>query len=582
LRELNDNPFTYNEIFEVEDEGTKWSPERKRRVMKVMKWGSAKFVERMEREVLALQLIHHPNIPQTNGVDDFFTFVPHKSPFTLRCLVMDKIEGENLEDWIKTHPPISQNLALDWLEQLVAILDVVHHTEFFHRDIKPANIILQPDGQLFLIDFGTVRRITDTYLAKVSASGGTDMSIGNYEITTVVSHYYSPLEQIHGKAVPQSDFYALGRTIVRLVTGVKLMDLTTNRETERLIWREKAPQIDKPFADFIDELMAPNPAHRPQTTGMILWRLKQLPQQSKFYKLTRSKKFIFSVAIATVSLIGLVIYKLVLPAYANNLVFEGQNLEAANKSEQAQSLFDQAVKIRPELNTQISQFYFDKAARVKDDLKLEKKYYSLSIKYNPLDVDSYNNLAVACQQIRDIDCVKRTYQELFKLEPNLWEGHYNLGNFYEEQEEYDLAEEQYRLAIKYGKDKAMNAVNNLSRLKNLQGKYAQAQQLAVEGLSKASSSFPHWRAALYKNLGWAQLMQKNYKEADKNLQKAFELDSQRVDVYCLLAKTKEALGDLDYASSYGEMCILARTDGVYLPEIQKWREELLGRIFKRK
>ncbi|BAY73303.1 TPR repeat-containing serine/threonine protein kinase (plasmid) [Trichormus variabilis NIES-23] len=213
LREL-DNPFSDNEIFEVEDSGTQWNPGHKRRVMKILKRSSPQFVERFEREVLALQLISHSNIPQTNGIDDCFMLEPENSIFKFRCLVMDKIEGENLEEWIETHPPISQALALDWLEQIVAILDIVHHTEFFHRDIKPANIILDPDGQLYLIDFGAVRQITDTYLAKVSSTGGTDVTISSYEITKVISHYYSPLEQVHGHAVPQSDFYALGRTMV--------------------------------------------------------------------------------------------------------------------------------------------------------------------------------------------------------------------------------------------------------------------------------------------------------------------------------------------------------------------------------
>lgn len=580
LREL-DNPFSDNEIFEVEDSGTQWNPGHKRRIMKILKRSSPQFVERFEREVLALQLISHPNIPQTNGIDDCFMLEPENSIFKFRCLVMDKIEGENLEEWIETHPPISQALALDWLEQIVAILDIVHHTEFFHRDIKPSNIILNPDGQLYLIDFGAVRQITDTYLAKVSSTGGTESTISSYEITKVISHYYSPLEQVHGHAVPQSDFYALGRTMVRLVTGVKLRELKTNHDTRELIWRHKAPQIDKPFADFIDELMAPKPAHRPQTTDIILWRLKKLPDQSKIYRITRSKPFIFSAAIASISLIGLLIYLLGLPAYANNLVARGQKLEATNNSEKAQNMFDQAVKIRPELSNQISKFYFDKAARVKDNLELEKKYYTLAIKYNPNDVDSYNNLALTCQFLRDVDCVNKAYQQLFRLEPNSWTGYYNLGNFYEEQEKYDLAQKQYNLAIKYGQEQALTAVNNLSRLSNLQEKYTQAQKLAIEGLKKVPSSDKQLRAALYKNLAWAKLMQKDYQGADKDLQTALELDSQRVDVYCLLSKTKEALGDINSASGYGEVCLLARMD-TWLPEVQKWRGELIERIFKSK
>jgi Flp pilus assembly protein TadD len=492
---------------------------------------------------------------------------------------MDKIEGQDLEEWIENHPPISQELALDWLEQILAILHTVHQAGFFHRDIKPSNIILHPQGELFLIDFGAVRRVTDTYLGKVGA-GERDVRTGKYQITSVISHYYSPLEQINGKAVPQSDFFALGRTMVRLVTGVNLMDLPTDNKG-RLIWKDKASQIDKPFADLLDQMMAPSPGQRPSTTEIILWRLKKLPGQNKIYRLTRSKPFKFSAAIAGLSLVGLLGYTLGLPAHASNLVAQGQKLEAENKTEQAQKLFDQAVKIRPELSNQIAKFYFDKAVRIKDDLKSEKHYYTLATKYNPNDVDSYNNLALACQLLRDIDCVNKTYQQLFKLEPNSWKGHYNLANFYEEQGKYDLAEKQFNLAIKYGQDKALIAVNNLSRLNNLRGKYAQAQKLAIEGLKKAPSSDKQLRAVLYKNLAWAKLIQKDYQGADKDLQTAFELDSQRVDVYCLLSKTKEALGDINSASGYGEICLLARMD-TWQPEVQRWRGELIERIFKKK
>ncbi|MGF1988826.1 MAG: protein kinase domain-containing protein [Nostoc sp. ZfuVER08] len=581
LRPLTDEPDVYFEIFEVDDAGTQWNPVRKRRVLKVLKWNSSKLRELIEREALSLQLIRHPYIPRST-IDDFFSFAPENSPLELRCLVMDKIDGQNLEEWLKSNVLVPQLLVLEWLNQLVEILDIVHRSNFFHRDIKPSNIILQPNGKLALIDFGVVRQVTSTYLAKVSGSGRTNTGRGGqYEITSVATPGYTPLEQIEGQAVPQSDFFSLGRTFVHLVTGTQPIDLPKDKKTGRLIWRDRATHIDKPLADFLDELMAPVPGQRPATTEVILQRLKILPRQSLIYKITRTKTFIFGVVIASASLIGLGIYKIGLPAYANNLVAQGQRLEAANNSEKAQSYFDKAVRVRPQLSIEISKFYFDKAARVKNDLNLEKKYYSLVIKYNPKDVDSNHNLAVACQLLQDIDCVTKAYNELFKLEPNIWEGHYNLGNFYESQDKYDLAEKEYRLAIKYSNNKATNAINNLARLKNLQEKYSEAVQLAIEGLKNTLDSDTQLKAALYKNLGWARLMQKDYFQADKNLQKAFELNSQRVDVYCLLAKTKEALGQLDYANSYWEMCLLARTEGEYLPEIQKWREEVLSRLFNK-
>ncbi|MFN6538679.1 MAG: protein kinase domain-containing protein [Nostoc sp. EkiNYC01] len=575
LRELTENPFTRNEIFEVDDAGTKWNPVRKRRVMKVMKWNSPELVQLIERESLALQLIQHPNTPESNTLDDLFSFVPNNSSLTLHCLVMDKFDGQNLEEWIKENEPISQSLALEWLRQLVEIIDIVHHTEFFHRDIKPANIILQPSGQLALIDFGTARRITDTYLAKVSGSGGTQTTLGNYEITSVVSHYYTPLEQVHGKAVPQSDFYALGRTFVRLVTGTPLMRLPIDQKTGNLVWRNKAQQIDKPLADFLDELMAPVPGQRPATTEVILQRLKILPRQSKVYKITRSKTFIFGVIIASAGLIGLGIDKIGLPAYANNLVAEGQKLEAGNNSEQAQSYFDKAVRVRPQLSFEISQFYFDKAARNLTNPQIAKKYYELAIKYNEQDVSAYNNLAAMCQQLQDDKCVEDSYEKLLKLNPNSWEGNYGLGYFYDTHSKYDFAQEQYELAIK-NSGQAIHAVAALARLKNKNGDYKMAAALAIKGLEKTQN--PELQASLYKDLGWSSLMQNKLGEAEKYLEKATELDPQRTDAYCLLAQVEEANGQIDNARISVEVCMLAKSS---LPEVFEWRQKLLERILKK-
>ena len=154
---------------------------------------------------------------------------------------MQKFEGQNLHAWIQSHGRISQTLALQWLQQLTEILDIVHRAGFFHRDIKPSNIIVQPNGQLALIDFGGVREVTDTYLAKISGNGGKITGGGSqHEITAICTPSYSPLEQINGRAVPQSDFYALGRTFVYCLTGIQVINLTTDEKTGRLIWRDES------------------------------------------------------------------------------------------------------------------------------------------------------------------------------------------------------------------------------------------------------------------------------------------------------------------------------------------------------
>ncbi len=255
LRPLNERRHT--EVFEVDDGSTP-------KVLKVLK--SRKWVHLFEREARTLQRLKHPGIPKVEP-DGYFIFTPCNGPEELHCLVMEKIEGQNLDQWLEKHGSISQELALKWLRQLAEILDRVHQNELFHRDIKLSNIMLRPDGQLVLIDFGTVREVTDTYLAKVG---------GGREITAVVSPGYTPLEQVNGKAVPQSDFYALGRTFVYLLTGKHPIEFPEDAQTGKLTWQDSAPQVSKPLADLIDNLMAPFPGRRPQNTQVILQRLANI------------------------------------------------------------------------------------------------------------------------------------------------------------------------------------------------------------------------------------------------------------------------------------------------------------------
>ncbi|NDJ26093.1 protein kinase [Nostoc sp. B(2019)] len=573
LRTLTDNPFNYFEVFEVDDAGTQWNPVRKQRVLKVLKWDTPNLVKLFEQESLALQLIQHPNIPEST-VDDFFTFVPKNSRLILHCLVMDKVEGQNLEQWLRANGRISQSLALKWLKQLVEILDIVHRSDFFHRDIKPSNIVLQPSGQLALIDFGTARRLTNTYLAKVSASGGTDTGRGGrYEITAVITPRYTPLEQINGQAVPQSDFYAIGRTFVNLVTGIQLMDLPTDDKTGSLVWRNKAPQIDKPFADFLDELMALLPGQRPQTTRVILQRLEKLPQQIKNYRLANSKVFKYSkYTLMALGIVGGIF--LSIPLAANYLVAQGQKLEAVNNSQGAQELFGWAIKINPQLKLSIAEFYFNKASRNIDNPKIARKNYEQAIKYNPKDSSAHNNLALVCQDLQDTKCVTENYEKAFKLRSNNWQGHYGLGRFYEGQQKYDLAQKEYQLAIQES-DKAILAVAALSRLKNRNNEHEAAITLALQGLQKTKDT--EIQAALYKDLGWAKLKQNKLSQAKKYLEKAIQLDG-RTDASCLLSQVEEALGEKDTARIYIEVCMLAKST---LPEVFDWRQELLDRILKK-
>ncbi|MBD2133100.1 protein kinase [Sphaerospermopsis sp. FACHB-1094] len=256
LKQLGQGGF--GNTFEIDDGG-------KTKVLKVLTENNPKAVELFQQEAKVLSQLNSAGIPKVQA-DGYFTVLPKNSSVPLHCLVMEKIEGVNLEQWmeIRNYQPITETQAIHWLKQIVEILALVHAQKYFHRDIKPQNIMLRPSGQLVLIDFGAVRQITTTILA------------GNSH-TRIISQGYSPPEQQNGYSVQQSDFFALGRTFIFLITGKEPQDKAIyDPLTNELHWRKYAVNISPLLADLIDNLIAPTANQRPENTRVILQRLKKI------------------------------------------------------------------------------------------------------------------------------------------------------------------------------------------------------------------------------------------------------------------------------------------------------------------
>ncbi|MEO8893517.1 MAG: serine/threonine-protein kinase, partial [Coleofasciculaceae cyanobacterium] len=253
------------------------------KILKVLKTkhnNNCRIVELFQQEAAVLSQLNHPGIPKVS-TDGYFQFTGKNCSVPAHCLIMEKIDGLDLKQWMKqqNYQPISEKQALNWLKQLAEILHLVHQKNYFHRDIKPANIMIRSTGQLVLIDFGTARELTYTYLAELAGGAG--------NITKISSAGYTPPEQEKGHAVPQSDFYALGRTFVYLVTGKQATDRTMYEPlTDYCNWRESAPHISAFLANFIDKLMAPTASARHTNTQEILDELGLLWQEVNRHKVT--------------------------------------------------------------------------------------------------------------------------------------------------------------------------------------------------------------------------------------------------------------------------------------------------------
>lgn len=497
--------------------------------MKILKDSNPQLIEFFEREALTLQTLKHPSIPQVE-IDGYFTALLPDSSQELHCLVMEKIEGKNLEQWVAERGKITQRIAINWLKQLMEILNVIHQNRFLHRDIKPPNIMVKPDGQLALIDFGTARGITGTYLLKFRGGNA----------TTVISGGYTPPEQIDGQATPQSDFYALGRTFVYLLTGQHPTELPKDAKTGKLIWRNLAPQINSSLAELIDELMAPAPADRPLNIAAVLKYLtvKGLLLKSILRFLSSPKFKLITTAVVTLGITGSVIYRLSFPYIAKNYYQLGFKELKANRLSQA------------------------------------KKYYELAKYYDPENSQIYNDIGLVCQRQKDLLCAEDNYNLAIKFNPNNAVAHYNLGGFYDDSGDFERAEIHYRLARESNSPVAAYATSDSARLKILDRDTKTAIQLSLEGLEKTDK--PLVQSALYKNLGWAYFMQANYRGAEINLRQAIKLNAKRTDAYCLLAQVLEAKGDRSQALAVWKDCL--NQDANNRLEVKVWQTMAIQRL----
>ena len=184
-------------------------------VVKLLKFGADlewEHFKLFEREAQTLQQLDHPSIPQY--LDYFHVDLPDCRGF---ALVQTYIEAPSLATQFQAGRSFDETEVQEIGEQLLSILTYLHQQTppVIHRDIKPSNVLLQNRsahsvGQVSLVDFGSVQNL-------VATEGGT--------ITVVGTYGYMPPEQFGGRAVPASDLYGLGTTLIYLLTGVHPAEL---------------------------------------------------------------------------------------------------------------------------------------------------------------------------------------------------------------------------------------------------------------------------------------------------------------------------------------------------------------------
>jgi serine/threonine protein kinase len=217
-----------------------------------MRWEELKL---FEREAEVLRVLDHPQIPKYRDYFDVEKDVINSLPWF--ALVQNYIPGASLQEILDQGKTVTEKQAKNIASQVLQILSYLHELEpaVLHRDIKPGNLILGEDQKIYLVDFGAVQ-------SQATVTGVT--------FTVVGTSGYAPLEQFWGRAVPSSDLYALGATLIHLLTGIAPADLP--QKNARIHFRDQV-NISEHFANWIEKI-TDNLDNRFPDTKTALFSLK--------------------------------------------------------------------------------------------------------------------------------------------------------------------------------------------------------------------------------------------------------------------------------------------------------------------
>lgn len=218
-------------------------------------------------ETELLKRFNHPNLPSIIDVID------SEGSF---LIVMDYIEGNSLSKALETDGAQSQDDVIEWAKQLCDVLGYLHSRKppIIYRDMKPANVMLKPDGNISLIDFGTAREFKSTSVEDTTCLG---------------TQGYAAPEQYggHGQTDARTDIYCLGATMYHLVTGHN----PSKPPYEMYPIRHWNPTLSSGLEEIIIKCTQRNPDDRYQSCSELLYALEHYQDLDIENKKSQNRKW---------------------------------------------------------------------------------------------------------------------------------------------------------------------------------------------------------------------------------------------------------------------------------------------------
>lgn len=243
-------------------------------VKEIRRQGSGRRDEVVINSLLAeanmMKRLDHPALPRIvdiidNGVTIF--------------VVMDYIEGESLDKILLAEGPQDEEKVIEWAKQIADALRYLHSQKppIIYRDMKPANVMLKPEGNIKIIDFGIAREYKETSLADTTVLG---------------TKGYCPPEQYTGQTDARSDIFALGMTMHHLLSGQDPRGENNGYAPVRQ-WN---PRVSEGMEKIIDKCVEPVPEKRYQNCTSLIYDLDHPDLITKGYRRKQQIKLISFIA----------------------------------------------------------------------------------------------------------------------------------------------------------------------------------------------------------------------------------------------------------------------------------------------
>ena len=208
--------------------------------IKKVRKSSSQTTSMLMAEASIMKNLDHPMLPRIVGIEEDPKFF---------YIIMDFVQGENLKTVVASSGPQAQDTVVSWGVKLCDVLTYLHGKGIVYRDMKPAKIMLSPDGNIKLIDFGIAREY------KENASEDT---------TALGTEGYAAPEQYEGKGQTdaRTDVYGMGITLFQLLTGVNPSSYQENIFSIRL----QNPNLSSGLDKIILKCTNKDPKKRYQST----------------------------------------------------------------------------------------------------------------------------------------------------------------------------------------------------------------------------------------------------------------------------------------------------------------------------